>query len=63
MVPGSKLMYGSNLSIVTFNPLLSSREPNDAERIPFPSEETTPPVTNRSFGLKATFFIQDGRSV
>ena len=46
---------------VTFKPLLSKREPKEAERIPFPIEETTPPVTKRNFGvLEAIFFIQDG---
>ena len=32
--------------IVTSIPLLSRRAPNEAEVIPFPREETTPPVTN-----------------
>ena len=39
-------MYGSSLSIVTDRPLLSKRAPNDAEAIPLPNEDTTPPVTN-----------------
>ena len=61
MVPGSKFMYGSNFMTVTFNPLLSSKEPKEADKIPLPIEETTPPVTNRNFGLLETiFFIQDG---
>lgn len=47
--------------MVTFKPLLSSREPKEAERIPLPKEETTPPVTNKYLGfLEAIFFIQDG---
>ena len=49
---------------VTFKPLLSKREPKEAERIPLPIEETTPPVTNKNFGfLEAIFFIQDGKLV
>ena len=54
-------MYGSSFITVTFNPLLSKREPSEAERIPLPIEETTPPVTNKNLGLfEAIFFIQDG---
>src|SRR5215467_6535523 len=45
MVPGSTLMYGSILSIVTLRPRLSSSAPMDAAASPLPSEETTPPVT------------------
>src|SRR3990172_5344641 len=46
MVPGSTLMYGSSLSRVTLIPRASSRAPSEAEAIPFPSDETTPPVMN-----------------
>ena len=50
--------------IVTLIFLLSSKEPSEAERIPLPKEETTPPVTKRNLGLDAIFFInQDGLSV
>tara|TARA_X000000950_G_C13866160_1_gene640821 strand:+ start:260 stop:472 length:213 start_codon:yes stop_codon:yes gene_type:complete len=50
--------------IVTLIFLLSSKEPSEADRIPFPKEETTPPVTKRNLGLDAIFFInQDGSSV
>ena len=50
--------------IVTFNFLLSSRDPKDADRIPLPREETTPPVTKRNLGLEAILFVnQDGLSV
>ena len=45
MVPGSTLRYGSNFCSVTLSPRLSSRQPIDAAAMPFPSEETTPPVT------------------
>jgi hypothetical protein len=31
--------------IVTFIPLLSNKAPNEAEVIPLPKEDTTPPVT------------------
>jgi len=30
--------------------------------MPFPKEETTPPVTNRYLGLDAFFITQDGIS-
>ena len=50
--------------IVTFNFLLSSRDPKDADKIPLPREETTPPVTKRNLGLEAILFVnQDGLSV
>ncbi len=45
MVPGSTLMYGSNFCIVTLRPRSTSRRPSDAAAMPFPREETTPPVT------------------
>ena len=50
--------------IVTLIFLLSSKDPKDAESIPFPQEETTPPVTKRNLGLEAILFVnQDGLSV
>src|SRR5580693_9119212 len=45
MVPGSTFRYGSNFCSVTLRPRLSSKHPMLAAAIPFPSEETTPPVT------------------
>src|SRR5580698_4381836 len=45
MVPGSTFRYGSNFCRVTLRPRLSSKQPMLAAAIPFPSEETTPPVT------------------
>ena len=50
--------------IVTLISLLSSKEPSEADRIPLPKDETTPPVTKRNLGLDAILFInQDGLSV
>jgi hypothetical protein len=50
--------------IVTFIFLLSNRDPKDADKIPLPREETTPPVTKRNLGLEAILFVnQDGLSV
>ncbi len=37
-------MYGSNFWIVTRKPRSTSRRPREAAAIPFPREETTPPV-------------------
>src|SRR5271157_2350918 len=45
MVPGSTFRYGSHFWHATFSPRLSSRHPMEAAAMPFPSEETTPPVT------------------
>src|SRR6266852_122053 len=38
-------MYGSNFCIVTLRPRSTSRRPSEAAAMPFPREETTPPVT------------------
>src|SRR5687767_13857861 len=46
MVPGSTLMYGSSLMLVTRMPRDSRIAARDAAAIPLPREETTPPVTN-----------------
>src|SRR3954471_19201830 len=45
MVPGSTLMYGSSFIIVTRRPRASRMAASEAEAMPFPSEDTTPPVT------------------
>ena len=44
-------MYGSNLSMVTRSPRSTSNRPSDAAAIPFPSDDTTPPVTKMYFGV------------
>ena len=49
MVPGSTLMYGSNFCAATLRPRDFSNRPKDAAVIPFPSPDTTPPVTNIYF--------------
>jgi hypothetical protein len=45
MVPGSTFRYGSNFIIEIRRPRSTSRRPSDAAAIPFPSDDTTPPVT------------------
>ncbi len=45
IVPGSTFRYGSNFCTCTFSPRALSRRPSEAAVIPFPSDETTPPVT------------------
>src|SRR3982750_1575055 len=45
IVPGSTLMYGSSLRLVTRTPREARIAARDAAAMPFPSEETTPPVT------------------
>ena len=42
-------MYGSNFWIVTLKPLDWSNLANEADIIPFPKEELTPPVTKINF--------------
>ena len=50
MVPGSTLMYGSSLTIAILRPRASRMAPSEAAAMPFPNEETTPPVTNTKLG-------------
>src|SRR5438067_8224218 len=51
IVPGSTFRYGSNFWQATLRPRLSSRHPMLAAAIPFPSEETTPPVTKMNLAM------------
>ena len=44
-------MYGSNFWRPTDSPRATSRRPIEAEAMPFPSDETTPPVTKMYRGL------------
>src|SRR5262245_21814238 len=53
IVPGSTLRYGSNFCSCTRSPRAFSRRPSDAATMPFPSAETTPPVTKTYFGARA----------
>src|ERR1043166_9520175 len=39
-------MYGSSFMFATLRPRFSMSAPIDAETMPFPSDDTTPPVTN-----------------
>jgi hypothetical protein len=48
-------MYGSSFKKVIFNPRLSSKFPMEAEASPFPSDETTPPVTKMNLFMAALF--------
>src|SRR2546427_11405379 len=50
MVPGSTFRYGSHFCRVTLKSRLSRRQPIEEAATPFPSEETTPPVTKIYFG-------------
>ena len=46
-------MYGSSLRLVTRTPREARIAASDAAAMPFPSEETTPPVTNTNLGMGA----------
>src|SRR4030095_1807711 len=50
IVPGSTFRYGSNFWTCTFNPRALRSRPSEAAVMPFPSDETTPPVTNTYLG-------------
>src|SRR5437762_2048050 len=39
-------MYGSSFMFATLRPRFSIKAPIDAETMPLPSDDTTPPVTN-----------------
>src|SRR5688572_15375231 len=54
MVPGSTLMYGSSLMLVTLMPRDSRIAAREAAAIPLPREETTPPVTNTYLVIRGT---------
>src|SRR5229473_6483160 len=63
MVPGSTLRYGSHFWRVTLKPRLSRRQPIEEAATPFPSEETTPPVTKIYFGaIRAARVLTPGLS-
>src|SRR3954463_1507923 len=53
IVPGSTFRYGSNFWSWTRSPRAFRSRPSDAATIPFPSAETTPPVTKTYFGARA----------
>src|SRR5215471_12132212 len=53
IVPGSTLRYGSNFWSCTRRPRDLSSRPSEAATMPFPSAETTPPVTKTYFGARA----------
>src|SRR3954447_17999258 len=53
IVPGSTFRYGSNFWSCTRKPRDFSSRPSEAATIPFPSAETTPPVTKTYFGARA----------
>src|SRR5512132_2796028 len=55
IVPGSTLMYGSSLRLVTRTPRLVRMAASDAAAMPLPSEETTPPVTNTNLVMGDKF--------
>src|SRR3989338_1983917 len=70
MVPGSTLIYGSSLSIVTLRPSDSRLAASEAAAMPFPREETTPPVIKMYFVMgrddtvkRLALKIQIGRKI
>lgn len=53
-------MYGSSLITDTLKFLDSRIDPKDAATIPFPRDDTTPPVINMYFVTLIKKVIQDG---
>src|SRR5229473_8490998 len=63
IVPGSTFRYGSHFCRVTLKPRLSRRQPIEEAATPFPSEDTTPPVTKIYFGaIRAARVLTPGLS-
>src|ERR1700736_4074479 len=65
MVPGSTLIYGSSSAMLTLSPRASRMAPRDADAMPLPSEETTPPVTKTNrvmMGHRRFIGLQAARS-
>src|SRR5437879_13564292 len=58
IVPGSTFRYGSNFWSCTRSPRAFSNLPSEAATMPFPSAETTPPVTKTYFGARALTGLQ-----
>src|ERR1035437_1910142 len=54
MVPGSTLRYGSSFCSETVKWRAFRMFPMDAAVMPFPSEETTPPVTKTYFDIETS---------
>src|SRR5678815_2355080 len=48
-------MYGSSLRLVTRTPREARIAASDAAAMPFPNEETTPPVTNTNLVMDGQF--------
>src|SRR5436190_11751283 len=60
MVPGSTLIYGSSLMLVTRMLRDSRIAAREAAAIPFPRLETTPPVTNTYLVINAKLSVKAG---
>src|SRR5690606_12627513 len=52
MVPGSMLMYGSSLIMLSFRPRPFSSLPKDAPVMPFPRLDATPPLINTTLASR-----------
>src|SRR6266536_2513848 len=63
IVPGSTFRYGSNFCSCTRSPRALSKRPSEAATIPFPSAETTPPVTKTYFGARALTGFQGSTGI
>src|SRR5688572_25357189 len=50
-------MYGSSFTIATLSPRASRMAPSDAAAMPFPKEETTPPVTNTNLVMRGPPYV------
>jgi len=46
------LMYGSNFWMVTLNPRACNNFAREAETMPLPNDEVTPPVTKMYFVIR-----------
>lgn len=53
-------MYGSNFWMVTESPLACNSFAKDAETMPLPKEEVTPPVTKMYFAVATNLKLKFG---
>ena len=59
-MPGSRLIYGSSLVIVTFKPRASKIAASEEAAMPLPNDDTTPPVINMNFVIYVFEFFEVG---
>lgn len=60
-MPGSRLMYGSSLVMVTLRPRDSRMAASEEAAMPLPNDDTTPPVIKIYFVMIKIEILEEGR--